>query len=244
MASTVVNIDLSLYSDVYNAHVFTLMDHRHNGYTLLDIYPVNSEIVLHGNDLEQRTVKVDEDCLNAIIGYYTLPAILRNGLPYHSWEFIETLSRQLGAAFGCGELELVSTITEDMYNEEAEHVPHSAYRMENISRWRENGVACLTDVLMEDTVWPGPATMQRLPVTYPVLVVGKYMALNHQVLVPHNVTRQTLEVAPGRNGPSVCGAVIYRSLGTALVTQQGSHADVSFNGKQYRADVMGCVEVK
>lgn len=240
MSSKIIPVDLSLFSEAYNQHVFQLIDNPPTTAFALNINPVDNSVELVGDETTTIVDAVDPNCINAMIGYYTLPALMRNALPYHSWEFIETVSMQLGFAFGCGSLILVADITAEMYETEMEHTPFSGFRVDYVTRWKENGVACLTDVMSKDAIWPGEPTANRLPAVFPILVVGKYMAFHQAVTVPHNVTRPTLNT---NMSPQVCGAVIYRSLGTAMVNQKGQHADVTLGGKQYRADVMGCVEV-
>jgi hypothetical protein len=240
MSSKIVNVDPTLYSPAFNEYVMQLLGQAVTNPTSVSINPVMSTVTIDSKEVTVEA-KVEEDLIKAAIGLYTLPAVLRTALPYQSWEFIETVATKLGVAFGCGELELVHDITPAMVETEMEHVPFSAYRVDHITRWREHGVVCMTDVLMEDAVWVGPQPVERVPVVYPVLVVGRYLALNAAVTVPHNVTRQSLK-KDDEFGPTVCGAVIYRSLGTAVVEQSGVTATVSYNGDRYRADVMGCVK--
>lgn len=183
------------------------------------------------NDTEQQ---------KHICGYITFAKILRSALSTFSWQFIEWVVVTYGAAFNEGELQLGEELSEDFVLDNVGVEGVIGVRREFLTRWIEKGVVCKGDVAIREELHPvglDDKMRAKLPINYPILIVGQVIFLNQSLPTSYKVI--------GRLGkddelaPVSVGAIVYESLGLAVVEQKGPEAVFTYGSEHYHADPLG-----
>ncbi len=183
------------------------------------------------NDTEQQ---------KHICGYITFAKILRSALSTFSWQFIEWVVVTYGAAFNEGELQLGEELSEDFVLDNVGVEGVIGVRRDFLTRWIEKGVVCKGDVAIREELHPvglDDKMRAKLPINYPILIVGQVIFLNQSLPTSYKVI--------GRLGkddelaPVSVGAIVYESLGLAVVEQKGPEAVFTYGSEHYHADPLG-----
>lgn len=182
----------------------------------------------------------DEDVKKHICGYIAFAKILRNALSTFSWQFIEWVLVTYGAAFNEGELSLAEELTEDYILDNIGKDGITGVRREFLTRWVEKGIVCKGDIAIRDELRPVASDDKlrtKLPINYPMLIVGQAIFFNQTVTTPYMTISR---VRPDDEmAPLSVGAIVYESLGVAVVEQKGPEATYTYYGKRYHADPLG-----
>lgn len=182
----------------------------------------------------------DDEQKKHICGYITFAKILRSALSTFSWQFIEWIVVTYGAAFNEGELQLGEELSEDFVLDNVGPEGVIGHRREFLTRWIEKGIACKGDVVIREELHPvseDDRFRSKLPINYPMLIVGQVIFLNQSLPTHYKVI--------GRMGkdddlaPMSVGAIVYESLGLAVVEQKGPEAVFTYAGQHYHADPLG-----
>ncbi|AQT27947.1 hypothetical protein pVa21_005 [Vibrio phage pVa-21] len=187
----------------------------------------------------------DKDQIKHVCGYITFAKILRTALSTFSWQFIEWMLVNYGPAFNEGELQLGEELSEDFVLDNSGKEGMIGIRREFLTRWVEKGVVCKGDVAIREELRPvDPEDKKRtkLPINYPMLIVGQVIFFNQTVPTPY----MTIGRAHPEDelAPVSVGAIIYESLGLAEVDQKGPEAVFTYGGIHYHADPLGVRELE
>lgn len=217
---------------------------------LLDINLVATDVITLEKDGKTVSVMhVDNECEDLvtpsnddfilITAYMSLLGHAHAALPEMSNEFVEFIATTYAQAFALGELKLAAEVTEEDVVKALEYVPFTGIRCEHITRWIDKGVNCMTDVVVQDDLIMSNDGIRRLPKVYPVLIIGDLIAFNQPLRAEHYPVTHALE--NDDQAPVVAGSIIYKSIGEAIVTQEGNEASIVLHGDKYKANLFGVV---